>query len=318
MWYSSLIILAIGLVVLTKGSDYFVEAAARIARQFGVSKFLIGLSLVAFGTSIPELVSSIIAAIEGHSGLVVGNVIGSNIANIGLVIGLAAIIGLIRTDRPTLKLNGYIMLFATLLFPIFAFNGVVSTFEAFILLISYIAYIVFLFRFDRQSRDVNQTKGQNCVSFWPGVLKDLLILFGSGCAIVFGGHLLVKEAVWFAFFLGVPESIIGLSMVAVGTSLPELGVSISAVRKGYGGMLIGNIIGSNIANILLVVGVSSMIAPLHVMPLTLFYLVPFMIFISLLLLLFIKNNWDIGKMAGVSILLLYTVFIFIVFRFKLA
>ena len=346
----NVVLLVLGLVLLAKGSDFFVKSAASVAQKLGVSEFVIGLTLVALGTSIPELASSVIAAMEQQSGIVIGNVVGSNIANIGLIVGLGALIARIKTKQEMLKRDGYIMLFAALLFYVFIISGTVSRLEALIFLLLYIAYTVFLFEGKTKFKDKyefkefiryflgfeyivtirsiiipslknkSKKKSKNTPEeiktkelSKPDISRDFLVLIISGFAIVVGASYLVKEAIFFADFFDIPKTVIGISLVALGTSLPELGVTISAARQGYGNIAVGNVIGSNIANMFLVVGVSAMIFPLSVIKPTIFYLTPFMIFMSILLLIFIRSNWEISRIKGIVFLTLYALFLAVLF-----
>jgi len=340
---------ALGLVLLVKGSDFFVEAAATIAKKLGVSEFVIGLTLVAVGTSLPELASSIFAALKAESDIVVGNVVGSNIANIGLIVGIGALLTVIMTRREMLQRDGYIMLFAALLFYLFSFNGVISRFEAMLLLLLYVAYAVFLFEikskfseedtrafseflsyflkfeyfitikkglgpfFNHKAR--NRARSEKELTEVPrsGLLRDFAVLLLSGLAVVFGARFLVSEAVFFAEFFDIPKTVIGISLIAVGTSLPELGVTVSAARQGYGNIAIGNVIGSNIANIFLVAGVAALVSPITVVRASIIYNAPFMIFMSVLLLIFIRTGWKITRREGIVFLLLYSLFMISLF-----
>lgn len=336
----------VGLVLLVKGSDFFVKSASSIAKKLGVSEFVIGLTLVAVGTSIPELVSSVMASIKQQSGIVIGNVVGSNIANIGLIVGLVAVIAIIKTREEMLRRDGYIMLFAALLFYVFIFNKMISRIEAVIFLLMYMGYMVFLFKakpkfkgkyhfrefighflklrylivirggispHKREKRVTPSTKRKVKELPKKGVIRDLLILIASGFAIVFGANYLIDGAIFYADFFNVPNTIIGVSLVAIGTSLPELSVSVSAARKGFGNIAIGNIIGSNIANIFLILGVSALIFPLSIIESTLVYTTPFMIFMTLLLLIFVKSQWELGRIEGIVLLILYIAFMSFLF-----
>src|SRR3989338_2686921 len=148
MVFVNILLFAFGLIILVKGSDFLVKSAASISKKLGISEFVVGLTLVALGTSIPELASAIIASIKMESGLVMGNIVGANIADIGLVTGLAAAISVIRTNKDVLKMDGYIMLFAALVFYIFMLNKIISRIEAILLLFLYFAYILFLYEFE--------------------------------------------------------------------------------------------------------------------------------------------------------------------------
>jgi cation:H+ antiporter len=347
MVLSNIAVFVFGLALLVKGSDFFVKSAAAIAQKLGVSEFVIGLTLVAVGTSIPEFASSVFAALKAESGIVIGNVVGSNIANIGLIIGLGAVIATIKTKQEMLKRDGYIMLFAALLFYVFIINGMISRGEALIFLLLYVAYIVFLFEGTPKSKDdyafnefiryflkfryliflknciiptLNNTKE---LTIKPeeklkelsktGLLKDSLVLILSGFAVVLGANYLVNEAIFFAEFFNIPKTVIGISLVAIGTSLPEVGVTISAARQGYGTIAVGNVIGSNIANIFLVLGISALIFPLSVIKSTILYSAPFMIFMCIMLLVFLKSDCNIRRIEGIVFLLLYALFLAVLF-----
>ncbi|AKB84964.1 calcium/sodium antiporter [Methanococcoides methylutens] len=347
---SNIAILLTGLILLVKGSDLFVSSASSIAKKLGVSDFIIGLTLVAIGTSIPELASSLAASLSQSSGIVIGNVVGSNIANIALIVGCAAIISVVKTESDMLRRDGYIMLFASTLFLLFAFDLRLSRFEALIFMLLYVAYVFFLFE-DKSKYDgkfyfaefisyfvkfkyvesmnqrikdgingYNSVKGMNENNAGENsehkskkeltvIYKDLLILAVSGVAVVFGAKYFVAQAIFFAELFQVPDTLIGVTMVAVGTSLPELMVTIAAARKGYGNIAIGNVIGSNITNIFLVLGVSALVFPLEVTGLSIMFTVPFMIMISVVLLWFINTHWEIRRIEGIALIVLYVVFL---------
>ncbi|WP_445475845.1 calcium/sodium antiporter [Methanococcoides methylutens] len=348
---SNLIVLLIGLILLVKGSDHFVSSASAIAKRFGVSEFIIGLTLVAVGTSIPELASSIAASLSQSSGIVIGNVVGSNIANIALIVGCAAIIAVVKTESDMLKRDGYIMLFASTLFLLLAFDLQISRVEAVILVLFYVAYVFFLFedksKYENKSyfrefiryfvkfkyvgsmnqrirtgvsnhKSSKSQEGQENKKELTGIYKDLLILAISGIAVIFGAKYFVDEAIFFAHLFQVPDTFIGVTLVAVGTSLPELMVTISAARKGYGNIAIGNVIGSNITNIFLVLGISAFVFPLEITGLSIMFTIPFMIMISVVLLWFINTHWEIRRIEGIALLLLYLIFLILLFRFDVA
>ncbi len=336
------LLFVIGLVLLVKGSDFFVNSSVRIAKRLGVSDFVIGLTLVALGTSIPELGTSVMASFKHQSGIVMGNVLGSNIANIGLVMGIIAVMWMLKTDRQMLVRDGFIMLFAAVLFYIFLSNGIVSRIEGFIFLLLYVAYVLFVvetkskldhvynfkdfvtyfFKFDymrktgkglfQGSHKEKQDQGKE-LSPWGILLKDLGIIVISIIVIWLGAKFLVDGAEFFANLLHVPQTIIGLSLIAIGTSLPELGVALSAARKGLGNIVVGNIIGSNIANIFLIIGVASIISPLSVIRSTIIVSAPFMIVMTILFLIFIRSRWKIERIEAVIFLLLYGAFLSYIF-----
>ncbi len=340
---TNILILVLGFIALIKGSDLFVRSASSIAKKLGVSEFVIGLTLVALGTSIPELVSSVMASVKQQSDIVIGNVMGSNIANIGLIVGVAAAISVIKTREEMLRRDGYIMLFAAVLVYVFLFNGMLSTYEAFLFLLLYFAYIAFLFRemhsyegeygfkqfityffklgYVREAIKKISDKAGNSNSERNEVSterlgKDIMVLAASGVAIVAGANYLIDGAIFFAEAANISKTLIGLTLVAVGTSLPELSVSFTAARKGFGDIAVANIIGSNIANIFLILGVSGLVFPIYAQETTLNYIAPFVIFMSVLLLVFIRSHWELRRIEGVAFLLLYAGFMAFLFVFK--
>ena len=339
-----IIIFIVSLVFLLKGSDYLIKASSSIAKKLGISEFVIGLTLVALGTSIPELATSVIASLKHESGIILGNVIGSNIANIGLVLGLTAAIILVKTRQEMLKRDGYMLIFITFLFYIFILNLYISRLEAMIFLVIYIVYMFYLlqekpgkkeyhfghfltyflkFQYittirskiiaNNKNKTTPYEKRKAKTAFKEGLFKDFIIVIVSGAAVVISASFLIKEAIFFANFFNVPGTIVGISAIALGTSLPELTVSIAAARKKLGNIAVGNIIGSNIANLLLVVGVSSLMSPLIVLKQTLLYLAPFMVIMTILLLIFIKSHWQLRRKEGIILVIVYLLFLTLIF-----
>jgi len=342
MVYIEFILFVVGLGILVKGSDFFVKSAASIAEKLGISEFIIGLTLVAIGTSIPELASSIVAALKHESGIIIGNVVGSNIANIGLVIGLAAAFTAIKTEEKMLIRDGFIMLAATGLFYAFISYRYISWITALLFLLFYVAYIIFIFETREKTRDeyhfkafipyffrfryffaihrriMNHLRRKEStekikVLVKEGLVKDFAFVLLGATAVYIGAHIIIKEAIFFADYFNVSSTVIGVTLVAFGTSVPELSVSFTAARKGYGSIAIGNIIGSNIANILLVIGITGLITPLIITKLTLLISGPFMILLSILLLVFIKSGWRIHRLEGLVFVLVYAIFIVVLF-----
>jgi len=325
-----LLLLIVGFFLLVFGSDKFVDSGSRIAKKLGVSDFMIGLTLIAVGTSLPELASSIAAALKGSSGLIVGNLVGSNIANIGLVVGICALIAKIKTHETMLKRDGYIMIFVSVILALLAINGVVNYVEGLILVIIYFIYVLFLietkevmkkkfhfkefmmyglrFGFVKTLLKFHNNGSKKHVNT-DGLVKEFVISAISLAALIYGAKLLVNNSLYFSKILGISETFIGLTVVAVGTSLPELAVSLNAVRKGFSEILIGNIIGSNIVNISLIFGISSFIAPVKISIQSIYYLIPAMLFFSGLFLVFIKKEWKINRNQGITLLVLYALFI---------
>jgi cation:H+ antiporter len=343
------IIFLVGLTLLVKGSDFFVESSSSIAEKLGVSKFVIGLTIVSVGTSLPELASSTAASLNQANGIVIGNILGSNIANICLIVGCAALISSIKTETQMLKRDGYIMLFAALLFFILSLNNTISRIDSFIFLLLYTAYIIFLideahmhlsmkdsyfkefinyfvkFKYlqslkEKVDNSINNSADKstdNRLEFKDNhtLVKDILTLVISIGAVVIGARYFIEESIFFAQALNVPDTLVGISLVAVGTSLPELMVTISSAKKGYGHIALGNVIGSNITNIFLVFGVSGLLLPLDITQTDIFFITPFVIFVSLLLLLFIWTHWELKRLEGIILLIIYGIFMYVLFNF---
>ena len=329
-----ILLLIFGLVLLIKGSEVFIKAASAIAKIAGVSELVIGLTLVSIGTSIPELASSIAAGIQGSSEIIIGNVVGSNIANIALVIGIGAIVLAIKTRRDMLLRDGYIMLFVTFMFVIIAINGFIGRFEAIVLLLMYVAYILFLFDERKKKkgssylieylmyfatfrylsfngnngkRDNNNKSKKRWFATRRFLLSFLLLVLG-GSGIILGAKILIDNAITIASMIGVSETIIGFSVVAIGTSLPELMVTLIAALKRHGDMAIGNILGSNIANILLIIGASGVLFGLSVSREAIVLMMPFLLFLSILILIFIRTDWEVRRTEGIVLLISYILF----------
>ncbi len=430
----NILIFFIGLVSLIKGADLFVFTSSQIARKVGVSEFIIGLTLVSVGTSVPELAAALTASFQQASGIVLGNILGSNIANIGLIASTAALLKSIKTEEVMLRRDGYIMLFSSFLLFLFMLDFRISRLEALILILLYITYPLFLlnkvkrhgeevyfkdfliyflkfeylidlksiFKFKVQryeerkegsassksdalrtgkrieketeselkteketeselkteketeselkteketeselkaekenwtesgTKSVSKSRYEDIDSMDRqqnidpdtteeplseiSLLTQISKLIVSGAAIIFGAKFFVDQAIFFAVLLRVPETLIGVSLVAVGTSVPELMVTISAARSNYAGIALGNIIGSNITNILLILGCSGLVHPITTTGISIYYIAPFMLITSALLLLFIRTDWEIKRFEGFILFLLYTGFMVLLLR----
>ncbi|MDO4436286.1 MAG: calcium/sodium antiporter [Cardiobacteriaceae bacterium] len=254
---------AIGLALLVWSADRFIDGAAATAKYFGMSPLLIGMVIVGFGTSAPEMVVSVMSAVNGNAGIALGNAYGSNITNIALILGVTALISPIMVQPKVLKIEMPILLGVTALAIIQLWDGHLSFFDGIVLLISLIAYMTWTVLNDlKSSNPENQGETPealplNKALFWLVVGLVLLVL---------SSRLLVWGAVEIAKGLGVSDLIIGLTVVAVGTSLPELASSIAAARKGEHDIAVGNIVGSNLFNTLAVVGLAASISPMQVEP----------------------------------------------------
>jgi len=304
------LLLVIGLVVLLAGGKYLVEGASGLAVRLGLSPGLIGLTVVAFGTSAPELLVSINAALKGTSDIALGNVVGSNIANISLVLGLSALLYPITIRMAILRMDYLFTVLTAFLFYFLAFNGQISRMEGGILLIILIALNWYFFK----KLKVADESLEGEVDF--GSLKTTpiwksLLLFSIGVlGLYFGSDLLVENAVKISKSIGISERIIGVTIVAVGTSLPEMVTSIIAALKKETDIAIGNILGSNIINILAIIGITASIQPIAVGEIFLQKDFLWMIGITLLLFPLLRRNLKLGMGEGLILLAVYGAYLY--------
>lgn len=251
----NLLMLALGFVLLVKGADWFVDGAAGIANKFKIPQLIIGLTIVAMGTSAPEAAVSISAALKGSAEITIGNIVGSNILNILIILGLTAVITPVAVAKSTIRVDIPFMLAISILLLVQGLDGSVTLLDGIVLLVvfaGYLTYLVINARKNPEQLEEEQIKNQ---SIWMCLLWTAIGLV----AIILGSNFSVDAASNIARILGLSERFIGLTIVALGTSLPELVTSVMAARKGNADIAIGNIVGSNIFNILFVVGLSSVI-----------------------------------------------------------
>lgn len=258
----SFIMLVFGFVLLVWGADKFVAGASALARRLGVSPLLVGLTIVAFGTSAPELAVSLTAALQGANEIAVGNVLGSNIFNLLMVAGLSAVVCPLVMDRTLLRRDWPISLAAAVLLLVFiAPDLTISRIEGVILLVVFALVLGTQIRAALKNRDMLESEEDEVPM--PPMMIGVNIVLGLACIII-GGQLAVNGATGIARMFGLSETLIGLTIVAIGTSLPELVTSLVAARKGQNEIAMGNVIGSNIFNLLLILGVSATITPIPV------------------------------------------------------
>ena len=250
------ILLILGFVLLIKGADFFVDGASSIAAKLKVPSLIIGLTIVSIGTSLPEAAVSISASMSGSNSISLGNVIGSNIFNLLMVIGASSLIIPITTDDDILKRDMPVNIAITGILMVMLLDGELGRLDAAILLVLFITYLFILIR----SALKNRTKAEDTkVLSWT---KSLIFVVAGAAAIIFGGDLVVDNAKIIATSLGMGETLVGLTIVAIGTSLPELVTSIIAAKKGDSGIAMGNVVGSCIFNILFILGMAGVISPM--------------------------------------------------------
>ena len=296
------IMLAGGLFGLFLGGDWLVRGASRLAARFNVPPLIIGLTIVGFGTSTPELLVSLQAAFDGLPGISIGNVVGSNTANILLILGVAGIIAPPITDFMNMRRDLFWMLGAALAMPIIIASGYVGRLEGLLLLTGLIIYLGLSFRAMRNDPTETLPSDVNLLHAAGFTIAGLI-------AVMVGAKFLVESSTIIARHLGVSEAMIGLSIVAIGTSLPELATTVAAAIKGEREIALGNIIGSNIFNILAILGLTGLIIPIPVDPRFMSFDVPVMIGATLLTLGLIYVWGKISRIAGVLMILAYIVYI---------
>ncbi|MCA1321206.1 calcium/sodium antiporter [Bacillus tianshenii] len=313
------VLLIVGFALLIKGADFFVEGASKIASLLRVSPLLIGLTIVAFGTSSPEATVSILAALDGSAEVSLGNVIGSNIFNITLVVGITALINPLKVESATIRkeipftlLGSMVLLVVISDIALQGFSSnLITRSDGFIFLLIFTVFMYYIFEVARNNREQLDTEETTEKSSWgKNAIKTLLGL----AAIIFGGEMVVRNSTEIAISLGMSETLVGLTIVAVGTSLPELVTSITAAIKKQSEIALGNIVGSNIFNILFVLGTSSVITPLPVND-KIFMDIFIMLFLTVVLLIFSRTRYCIGKIEGSILAISYVLYlIFIIIR----
>jgi cation:H+ antiporter len=301
--------LGVGLVLLTLGGDTLVRGASTAAKSLGVSPLLIGLTLVGFGTSTPELVTSLTAAMAGSPGIAVGNVVGSNSANILLILGVAALITPIVVDRAAFRRDGWMLVIASAVCAGAVLAGRIGFFWGLVMVALLIAYLVVAYLGERSVQDAERAKYEHISEDAPDTKGGLWVGLGLavvGIALTIGGaRLLVDAAVVIARDLGVSDTVIGLTVVAVGTSLPELVTSVVAAARKHADVALGNVVGSNIYNVLGILGITAMVSPLDVPPEIARLDLWVMLGATALLVLFVRTGMKIVRWEAAALLLVY-------------
>lgn len=300
----------IGLGALLLGGRLLVDGASAIARRLNLSAGLIGLTIVALGTSAPELLVSVTAALKGNSDIAMGNVIGSNISNITLVLGISALVYPIFLPRTVLRMDYPFTLATSILFFIVSYNGIISLLEGLVFLFLFVFVNIYFFKkIEKVSHDPGlENSGLKMISPFKAVLFLLLGILG----LYWGAELLVNNSIILAQEFGVSERIIAVTVVAVGTSLPELATSVMAALKKETDIAIGNILGSNMMNVLLIIGVTATIQPIDVSALFVRNDLPWMLGFTLLIFPLMITSSKISRWEGGLLLLGYGLYLFFI------
>ncbi len=309
------IILIIGFVILIKGADIFVDGASNLARNFKLSKMLIGLTIVSFGTSAPEFAVSIKSILSGNGEIVLGNVIGSNITNILLILGVSSLFHYLNVKNNTVKKEIPIVLLMTALLIVLMSDkvlnnttNIISRGDGITILLFFLIFIYYLISMMRNKVDNDE---DNTIKY--GILKSIIFTVLGILSIVFGSNFVVDSASYIASSLGVSERIIGLTIVAIGTSLPELVTSIVATKKGEYDIAIGNVVGSNIFNIGIVLGLPvAIFGAINVGTFNYIDLI-FLMLSSVLLFVFCYNDYKLKKSEGIMLLITFVIYYILIF-----
>ena len=320
----SLLLFGIGIALLLKSSNLLVGNAAKLAKAFGTSEFVIGVGLIAIGTSLPELMVASIASLTNNSGIALGDIVGANIANIALNLGISASIASIYIKRRIFDKDCLIVFGSAALLYVLSLDNVISRIDGIILLGIFIYYALFLFGRIKHLEEVfefrsyinlffNRGNGREKIAKEKIEMKNFLLVALSIAALLFGGYLLVSGASGIADGLNLSGGLVGLTLVALSTSAPELAVSLQAIKRRMPNILIGNILGSNIANVLLVIGFAALLNPLNVANSMLNYSMPLMLIISAVLLMFGYVSLRISRREGLLLIALYIAAIYFSF-----
>ena len=296
-----ILLLVVGFVMLIKGADWFVEGASAIAAKFGIPQLVIGLTIVAMGTSAPEAAVSITAALNDNAGITIGNVVGSNILNVLVILGVASVITTLAVAKSTIRYEMPFMIAVTVVLLVLGLDGKVGRIDGVIIWALFIVYMVYLFMLAKKGMNgATEEEKPKDVS----LVKAIILTIIGFALIIFGSDVTVDAATEIAKMIGVDDRIIGLTIVALGTSLPELCASAVAAKKGKADIAIGNIVGSNLFNILFVVGTSALIVPV---PFQSAFRIDMAVAIGAAVMLFLFSLKDkcLKRWAGITLLIGY-------------
>ena len=304
--YVEIFLLIVGFIMLLKGADYFVDGASLVASKLGISQLVIGLTVVAMGTSMPEAAVSITAAVKENGEITIGNIVGSNILNILIILGISSVIVSLKVASSTVRMEIPYMIVITFILLLLGMDGVIDIKDGAILIAFFVIYIGYAI-FSAKKNPVKLDNGAKEMSNVATVIS----LIGGLVLIVFGSDITVDAASHIARAFNISDRFIGLTIVALGTSLPELFTSVNAARKGNADIAIGNIIGSNIFNILFIIGVSAIITPVTFIEAFRFDSI-IAILAGIILLLCCIKSYTLKRWAGILMLIFYAIYFVII------
>ncbi len=317
-----ILLLILGLAVVSTGAHFMVEGSSRIASKFGISDMVIGMTVVAIGTSAPEMVVSYLGAFKGSAGMAIGNVIGSNICNILLIIGLSSLLYPLSVSKENVNRDLIFVFLSTIVLLIVSFDmqigsmtidddmsdNLISRSDGMLLMLFFVVFMVYSISSAKRKEEANETKKENRqkFNFWLA----LLMLVGGLSGLIWGGNLLVNNATIIAKNAGVSDVVIGSTIVAIGTSLPELATSVVAALRKKVGLALGNVVGSNIFNVFLILGGCGVITPMPLENINHIHFI-FLTVATLLLLLTARTGFKIRRFEGALLLAFYTLYIIV-------
>ena len=303
----NIVLFLVGLLFLIKGSDFFVEAASQIARNYNIPEIVIGLTLVSIGTSLPEFATDVYASVKGSGGIVIGDLVGSNITNIALVLGVAILmLGTMPSPKAVVKRDALFMLGVFFLFAGISFlgNGKFGRIGGLVMLILMAGYLFYLFKHREALKELEEGEDFN-EDVFSSIAKAWVFLFLGIVMIFLGAKAMVDNVICVAERFHMSEGLIAATIVAFGTSVPELAVTVTSIRKGKKGIALGNIIGSCIFNILLIMGLCAIINPVEIEPDLLHVVIPVMLLCGGMLVVFMRTGWRLVKAEGIAFLTVY-------------
>lgn len=308
-----ILLFLIGLILIVKGGDLFIDSSINIARAYHLPEIFIGATIVSIATTAPEGIVSVTAAAKGHTTMSVGNAIGSTICNTGLILGVTNIIMPSRIKGKFFKIKSIVLLLFFIVISFFAYDGLITKDDSLILIMLLLGYMIldtFILKYKRK-----QTSQHNREIFGFSRKIKILLFFVIGIFSIIGGsNLLINNGIQIAEFIGVPESVISLSLIAFGTSLPELTTALTALKKGHTSLSAGNIIGANILNITFVIGSSGLVSPLTIEKQNIFLDFPVSFFMILVLTLPCLFKNKISRIQAIILLIIYVTYITILYR----